>query len=199
MKRREGGRALKRGGQRPTSVASDAAEAFDMTPLTRLFGFKIGMAYLRARRLFKRRFAELQLTTLDFSVLSLLAHQKVHQARLSLALSVPAQNLTAVLERLEGRGLVLRARSDSDRRAQIVLLSDAGRALLADANRVIEAVERDLVQRLTPGEQGMFGELLAKLCSPTAPDEAAPLEDREAAALLVGKAPSRPAKPGRRS
>jgi DNA-binding MarR family transcriptional regulator len=131
--------------------------------LRSLTGFKLGEAYVRARRLFKIRMTALGLTPLEYSVLSLLGAQSVHQAKLSTTLNIPAQNMTVILTRMAQRGLLTRTQSASDRRAQTICLSDAGRAQLHEADNVMRFVEQDLLAPLTPGERMIFGEILDKV------------------------------------
>lgn len=142
------------------------ANDFDMSPLTRLVGFNIGLAYLLARRTFKKRVSAFKLSPLEYSILTLLANKKVYQARLSAALDIPSQNLTQVLDQLEKRGLVLRARNETDRRVQDVQRTEEGTALMRRVEEAVSIVEQEVLAPLSEGEAAIFRELLLKVIQP---------------------------------
>jgi DNA-binding MarR family transcriptional regulator len=131
--------------------------------LTGLVGFSLGSAYLQARRLYKKRMSALELSPLEYSILALVGGKGMHQAPISVELDIPMQNLTVIMERMESRDLVVRARSESDRRAQMVRLSDPGARLLQRARSIMPALERELLHPLSAGERKTFRELLQKL------------------------------------
>jgi DNA-binding MarR family transcriptional regulator len=132
-------------------------------PLTRLVGFNLGTAYLRARRLFKKRMAALELSPLEYFILALLGSKSMHQARISGALDIPMQNLTVLMEKMEARDLVVRVRSQRDRRAQVVRLNDPGVRLLRRGRKIMLALERELLEPLSASERKIFRQLLDKL------------------------------------
>jgi DNA-binding MarR family transcriptional regulator len=136
-----------------------------MNPLAKLAGFNLGAVYLRARRLFKKRMSALDLSPLEYSILALAGGKGMHQARIGAALDIPMQNLTVVMERMEERDLVVRVRSESDRRAQVVRLSGAGVRLFQRARKIMVVLERELLDPLSAGERKIFRELLLKLAS----------------------------------
>jgi DNA-binding MarR family transcriptional regulator len=131
--------------------------------LNQLVGFNLGAAYLQARRLFKKRMSALDLSPLEYFILALVDRQGMHQARIGVALDIPMQNLTVVLERMETRDLVVRLRSESDRRAQVVRLSDSGARLFGRARKIMPALERELLGPLRPAERKIFGQLLLQV------------------------------------
>ncbi len=134
--------------------------------LAKLAGFNLGAAYLRARRLFKRRMSALDLSPLEYSILALAGGRGMHQARIGAALDIPMQNLTVVMERMEERALVVRVRSASDRRAQVVRLGARGVRLFQRARKIMPVLERELLEPLNAGERKIFRELLWKLARP---------------------------------
>ncbi|MGA2212810.1 MAG: MarR family winged helix-turn-helix transcriptional regulator [Bryobacteraceae bacterium] len=138
-------------------------EVDQANPLTRLVGFNLGTAYLRARRLFKKRMAALELSPLEYFILALVGGKSMHQARISGGLDIPMQNLTVLMERMEARDLVVRVRSERDRRAQVVRLSDPGVRLLRRARKIMQALERELLEPLSASERKIFRQLLDKL------------------------------------
>ena len=104
--------------------------------------------YDRLRALEEEFFRGWELTGQQYNVLRLLeAHREGPLGTLDLAnrLVSRAPDITRMLDKLEQRGLVERARSDSDRRAVLVSLSPAGRDLLAQIREPLrECHERQL-------------------------------------------------------
>jgi DNA-binding MarR family transcriptional regulator len=131
--------------------------------LTGLVGFSLGSAYLQARRLYKKHMGSLDLSPLEYSILALVGGKGMRQAPIGVALDIPMQNLTVVMERMEARDLIVRVRSESDRRAQLVRLSEPGARLLRRARKIMPSLERELLQPLSAGERKIFRELLQKL------------------------------------
>lgn len=87
-------------------------------------------------------------------------------ARLSVLaerLRVAPRSATDVVDALEARGLVVRAPDLDDRRAVLVQLTDAGRAMLADVARIRQALHEEAFAVLTEQERHQLGALLAKL------------------------------------
>ena len=70
--------------------------------------------------------------------------------------------ITQRLDRLEERGLITRGRSDSDGRAVVVTLTDAGRTALDAALPDHLATERGMLEGLTAAEQTQLADLLRR-------------------------------------
>jgi DNA-binding MarR family transcriptional regulator len=71
--------------------------------------------------------------------------------------------MTAALDRLERKGLVVRAPNPADRRGTLVQLTDAGLAVADEAMRRHTDVERALVASLTPAKRDELESLLRTL------------------------------------
>ena len=71
--------------------------------------------------------------------------------------------ITQRLDRLEERGLITRGRSDSDGRAVVVTLTDAGRAALDDALPDHLATERALLAGLSAADRDQLAGLLRRV------------------------------------
>jgi DNA-binding MarR family transcriptional regulator len=78
---------------------------------------------------------------------------------------VNSATMTERLTRLEQRGLVLRTRSDRDRRSVSVGLTAAGLALIDNAVTELLAVESRLLDGLTETDKRALARLLAKLAA----------------------------------
>jgi DNA-binding MarR family transcriptional regulator len=95
------------------------------------------------------RLSEAEGRTLRMSVL---ADELVHSR----------SRLTHTIRRMEDAGLVLRTTCDSDRRGVNATLTDAGFARLeAAAPGHVESVRTRLVDRLTPEQMRLLGEIMA--------------------------------------
>jgi len=71
--------------------------------------------------------------------------------------------MTRMIDRLERKGLVERARSDADRRQVLCRLTDAGRRLVASLDRPVDALDEQLFAALTRAEVKELVRLLDKL------------------------------------
>jgi DNA-binding MarR family transcriptional regulator len=70
--------------------------------------------------------------------------------------------VTAVVDRLESRGLIARKASEQDRRTQLLSVTRAGADLVRKATERILAAEEAALS-LTKGEQAILAELLHKV------------------------------------
>ena len=71
--------------------------------------------------------------------------------------------LHPVLDRLENKGLIQRAKSPTDQRQVIVSLTEAGQALYEETFLPVIAHMRKFIDILSPGEQATLVKLLKKL------------------------------------
>ena len=87
-------------------------------------------------RAYRPLLAALGLTYPQYLVLmALWENEDVSVGDLGTRLGLPPSGVTPVLDRLEAAGLLLRRRGSEDRRHVVVALTDAGRALEAEAAR----------------------------------------------------------------
>ena len=101
---------------------------------------------------------------IDYSVLDLIAHNPgVTSRQLSHALNIQPPNLVGIIKQLEKRGLVEKFEHPSDRRAQGLYLSAAGRTLHAEAEHTTAQVEAEAARGLTETERLILISLLQKL------------------------------------
>ncbi|MES2940661.1 MAG: MarR family transcriptional regulator [Pseudomonadota bacterium] len=152
------------------TTKSDARQA--LTPAGRLeearlamvLGYQLAQASIVADAIFTREVGEpLALRRVEYTVLTLIAENPSGSpARLARALAVTPPNITAVVDRLAGRGLVQRKPSAEDRRGQLLTVTRAGAELVRKATERIVAAER-AVLALSAGEQAILAELLHKV------------------------------------
>jgi len=149
----------------PRSTAAPApATGLDQTRLSHLVGYAAARASIELKKSFQRHLGPLKLKAVEFSILVLVAsNERVNQKQLGLALDLSAPNLAITLDRMVERGWVERVRSTLDRRAQLIHLTEAGRALCARAEKIAATMESDAVNMLSTGERLLLIELLQKV------------------------------------
>jgi len=151
-----------------------------LTATTRRFDSSEQEAYLALWRTYDRLraleddlFGPFDLTAQQYNLLRLLAADRpeaVPASKLLARLVSKAPDITRMLDRLEARGLLTRSRSDGDRRAVLVAITDAGLALLDDiAGPLADCHDRQL-GHLRPTELQC---LIALLQAARAPHEPA--------------------------
>jgi DNA-binding MarR family transcriptional regulator len=136
-------------------------------PLEAVIGYRIAKARVTTQALFVRHIGKpFALRPVEFSLLMLLqANEAVAPAQLSAALALSRPHLTLLLDRMQERGFIDRARSQVDRRSQQVTLTDAGQALAGELARRAPQMEGELQHSLSTAERAMLIELLDKVAS----------------------------------
>lgn len=105
-----------------------------------------------------------QLRKVEFSLLMLLlANTALSPKQLAQVLSLTAPNLTMLLDRLQERGLIMRERNPNDGRSHHVRLTAEGDTLIRQADDAGAAMYEHWESRLSPAENAMLLELLAKV------------------------------------
>jgi DNA-binding MarR family transcriptional regulator len=160
----------------------------DLTPagrleevrLQRVLGYQLAQAALVTDAIFRDQVGgPLELGPVEYTVLTLIAENPGGSlARLARALAVTPPHITALVDRLDARGLVSRNASDADRRAQVLSVTRSGAALVRKASSLIIAAE-NAVLPLSPGEQTILAELLHKVACARANRSAAEEPERQ--------------------
>ena len=107
------------------------------------------------------------LSDVQFNVMMLLGHQGgaeggLSQAQISAMMLVNRANITALIDRMEKAGLVERTAAPSDRRYNIIKLTDYGRSLLARVEPLyIDEIKQATI--LEPAEQKQLIIMLEKI------------------------------------
>jgi homoprotocatechuate degradation regulator HpaR len=102
---------------------------------------------------FRRIFNQFGLTEQQWRVLRVLIDEPELALRDLAALTlIPPPSLVGVVDRLEHNGLVLRRRSDRDRRRVFVLATAKGRDLQARLSPLVAGAYAELMQSLAPRE-----------------------------------------------
>ncbi len=157
-----------RGARKGATPADEAASAGDSLPDTRfletLVGYNARRAALTVIAVFLRRMAPYGLRPVDFSVLSVIAHNPgVTSRQICAALDILPPNLVGMVKALHARGLVVRKPHPSDRRAQGLHLTAAGQKLHRQAQATATELEGEATAALTPDEVQTLIGLLRKV------------------------------------
>src|SRR3990167_4994425 len=100
----------------------------DIGEIRNIVGFHIRLAHGAVYRHFSETFAALDLTQKQVSVLWLVDdHPNIAQTGLAQRMRMDRATTMAIINRLEGRGLLVRGRSPDDGRKQTLNLTDSGR------------------------------------------------------------------------
>jgi DNA-binding MarR family transcriptional regulator len=141
-----------------------AGEAPDLSCFDDKLGFWLRLAQQSAFEGFHRAMGPLGLTPARLGVLLMLeANPGLRQSTLAEALRVKPSNLTVLLGAMEQEGLVRRAEDAANRRANLLHLTPAGRALLKRAKQQEEAAENALTRRLGEAERAALLAALKRL------------------------------------
>jgi DNA-binding MarR family transcriptional regulator len=149
---------------RNDGTAAPAVEAVDTSFLETLIGYNARRAALAVIDVFLERMAPYGLRPVDFSVLSLVAHNPgVTSRQLCATLGILPPNLVGMVNALEKRELLLRKPHPRDGRAMGLHLTPAGQKLMRDAEKTAAALEAEVGARLTASELQTLLRLLKKV------------------------------------
>lgn len=140
------------------------AGRLDEARLQMVLGYQLAQATIVTDAIFRREVGEpLELKQIEYTLLTLVAENPGGSpARLARALAVTPPHITALVDRLQERGLVERTAHEQDRRAQMLSATRKGAELVRKATERIVAAER-VALSLSPGEQAILAELLHKV------------------------------------
>lgn len=125
-------------------------------------GFLLRQANQRHLAVFARNID--QLTPTQFAAIAKLAQLgATSQNQLGRQTAMDAATIKGVIDRLVARDLVQTNADSEDKRRLVVDLTDQGRTLWAELETRGHDVSAETLQSLTPAEQALFLELLAKI------------------------------------
>jgi DNA-binding MarR family transcriptional regulator len=129
--------------------------------LRRLPSWLSGQVARKAEHLVAAALAREGVRRPHFTVLTSLAEQgSASQAELGRRLWIDRSDLHAILNDLEGDGLVKRVRDDRDRRRNVVALTSRGTAALRRLDQRVDAAQEALLEPLSARERREFRRLL---------------------------------------
>jgi DNA-binding MarR family transcriptional regulator len=155
---------VRRKNRRTDSPTNGRGEAVDYGPLADWVGFNLRMAQAAAFQAFSRLANEIGTRPGRFATLMLIGRNPgISQTALSRANGRDKSSLTPVLNDLERRGLVRRARTRADQRAYRLSLTPAGRRLLAELTSCARTHERTLDRIIGTKGQKDFVRVLKRI------------------------------------
>lgn len=108
----------------------------------------------------ERELAAVGLSLRTHQVLACVAEQAGgSQQQVSDSIEVDRSEMVRIIDRLEQAGMVVRERDKSDRRRYRLKLTPSGRRALQRSEKVIEAVTREALSRLSVSERGTLHDL----------------------------------------
>ncbi|KAA2267029.1 MarR family transcriptional regulator [Solihabitans fulvus] len=136
--------------------------------LRRLPSLLLERAAARGGRLLTDELAECGVRRRHYLVLAAIAEcGPVAQAELGRQLDIDGSDMVAVLNELEERALVVRARDDRDRRRNAITLSAEGGKVLRRLDRLVGRANDRLLAALSDAERGQLVALLARVAERT--------------------------------
>jgi DNA-binding MarR family transcriptional regulator len=106
------------------------------------------------------------------ALILLRSRESVIMSDVAAELSVPLSTATHTVDRLVNKGLVVRTRSEKDRRVVQVELSDAGRSFQNALRARHQAMARSWLEPLSASERDSFLHLMAKITEGARPQPA---------------------------
>ncbi|MEJ7686856.1 MAG: MarR family winged helix-turn-helix transcriptional regulator [Variovorax sp.] len=146
------------------AASQKKSEQLDTRVLEALVGYNARRASLAFNTAFGERMTAYGLKQVDFSVLSLLAHNPGATSRqLCATLDILPPNLVSLIGAMDSRGLIERRPHPHDGRAIGLHLTPAGEDLVREAEQTVVQLEADASAGLTAGERETLIELLQKV------------------------------------
>jgi MarR family transcriptional regulator, lower aerobic nicotinate degradation pathway regulator len=145
-------------------VENDRAEYDPPVRVRRLPSWLISQLATKAQRIVSEELAQEGARRQHFAVLTSLSEQgATSQAALGRRLWIDRSDLHAILNDLEGDGLVARLRDEQDRRRNLVTLTPPGRAVLKRLDKRIDAAQNALLAPLSTSDRRELRRLLQQL------------------------------------
>ena len=136
----------------------------DLGPLPDLIGYNLRRAQIAVFQSFQAAVAPHDVTPGQFGVLiMIMENEGLSQSDLGTAVGIDRSTMVAVIDRLESRGLVVRAPSPNDRRSYALRLSDKGTELMQELIPRIQAHDRGMVKDLSAAETTQLIDFLRRI------------------------------------
>jgi len=126
-------------------------------------GYNLRRAHGVQKQRFAAVFGPLAIRPVTLSALGIIyEHPGITQAELGKSLNIKRANMVPVMAELEGRGLIARRISDSDRRAHVIALTPAGQKFTVKLLELHGKLEDDLARELGLRERDQLLQLLKR-------------------------------------
>ncbi len=110
--------------------------------------------------------AGLEVTPVQYAALEAVAASPgLDQARIAAAIAYDRATIGGVVDRLQAKGLVARQVSETDRRARVLHLTEAGQAILAKARPLVAEAQAEILKGLDAQDRALFTRLAAQALS----------------------------------
>lgn len=137
-----------------------------MDTLRDMPGHLIRRAHQISTALFAEECAGFDLTSVQYAALvAIKADPEVDATRLSALIAFDRSTIGGVLERLEGKGWILRTASPADKRVKLLRLTLEGERLLRRVEPAVRRVQRRLLEPLAAADRATMLRLLARLAA----------------------------------
>jgi DNA-binding MarR family transcriptional regulator len=139
--------------------------------LNRIFGYQLVQAGIVTGANFMREVGKpYKLRPVEFTILQLIFETPhISPTVLAKTLAMTTPSMTAWLDKLSKRKLLIREKSIKDGRGQTLALTNSGLVLVADVLKVLLESEAKLLAHLSLGEREMLLEILQKITTQPAP------------------------------
>ncbi len=126
--------------------------------------FRLGLLGARITREFSEDIEQIGLTHKQVGLLAVVSAGLAHSQRdIAVRLRVAPSLVVSLVDQLIGTGAVTRSRSASDRRVQVIELTDRGRELLAASTRAAAEFDAEFRASLSPAGRSALDALLLDL------------------------------------
>jgi len=146
----------------PMPEAPASRNEVSLGDLPSQLGFLVRRTQLWVFREFTRKLARFDITPAQYSVLTVVGtNPGINQLAVASALTIERAGLGRLIERLEGRGLLQRLPSTTDRRSYVLHLTPEGRSALAGMAASVYEIEKRLAEKLGRGNFEHMKQVLA--------------------------------------
>jgi DNA-binding MarR family transcriptional regulator len=105
----------------------------------------------------------LEISVRSYCALAKAADEQLTQGQLAKAAWMDKTTMVVTLDELERRGLAERRHAPTDRRVRVVAVTDAGRAVLHEADSVVQQVYDEVLADVAPADRDAFLAVLDQL------------------------------------
>ncbi len=138
----------------------------DQGGLQRLIGYNLRRAEVQMRGRVAQVLGEDDIRAVEYSILCLVGdNTEVTQKDLGETLAVKRPNMVSLIERLEARGLIVRAVMARDRRNHALSLTPAGVQMRQHLDRRLDALEDEVFGHWDPAERAQMITLLRRVAA----------------------------------
>jgi DNA-binding MarR family transcriptional regulator len=139
-------------------------KGLDLGLLPSLIGYQVRLAQIEVFEDFAQALAEFELSPGRFGVLVLIeANPGLNQGQLAAASRLDRSTMVSVIDYLEGRGLVVRKPSPTDRRTNALWLTPKGKTLVGQMKPLIAQHEERVLADLSAAERATLIDLLSRI------------------------------------